>query len=338
MGAPFERTMEIANGLLKPMAQIMKETPIPPYEEYNELFSALITNNIQPMDDVAAAMADENRKVAMFEFGMVPQLFYAFDCAPLCLEFYPSFFTRPNMNIVYEFLEAAEEAGVPSDACSTDRFIIGAALSGELPTNSFFVTSSSPCDGTRIAYPILHKILECPMLFLDAPFRYDKEAARYYAGQLRDDLIPFLEKNTGKKFDIDRLREVVIESNRAYETLLDLHDTFRVKPAPHPGQLRMIPFSSFIIGAGTPELTQTLNCLKDDAVKREGRRARSRRSIGYCGCMFHRRTTPNSSTGWKKKWERRSSRTRCPVQRFLNPSTRRRSTRCWRASRGTGST
>jgi len=30
MGEPFERTMEIVNGILKPMGQSLKENPIPP--------------------------------------------------------------------------------------------------------------------------------------------------------------------------------------------------------------------------------------------------------------------------------------------------------------------
>lgn len=273
MGASFRRTMDIVNGLLKPMAQLWKDNPLPPYEDYAHLYSAIITNNVDHYEDVAAAMEDASRKVALFEFGLVPQLFYAFGCAPLCLEFYPSFFTRVNMDIVYDFIEAAEEAGVPSDVCSTDRFILGAALRDELPTNSFFVTSSSPCDGTRIAYPILHRILDCPMLFLDAPFRYDREAIRYYAAQLKEQLIPFLEKATGRKFDIDSFRASVEESNRAYELLVDIHDSFTVKPAPHPGILRLMPYGSFIMGAGHPRLTEALKILSDDATKRvkEGR-------------------------------------------------------------------
>jgi len=275
MGEPFRKTIEIVEGLMRPMAQFWMDNPLPPYEEYAHLYAATISNNADQYEDIAAAMNDENRKVALFEFGLVPQLFYSFGCAPLCLEFYPSFFTRVNMNIVYEFIEAAEEAGIPSDVCSTDRFILGAALKGELPKNSFFVTSSSPCDGTRIAYPILHKLLDCPMLFLDAPFRYDRESIRYYARQLKEQLIPFLEKVTGRKFDIDRLREAVVESNKAYEYLLDIHDTFTVRPAPHPGLLRLLPYGCFIFGAGHPRLTKTLKLLRDDAVQRvkDGRTA-----------------------------------------------------------------
>jgi benzoyl-CoA reductase/2-hydroxyglutaryl-CoA dehydratase subunit BcrC/BadD/HgdB len=218
-------------------------------------------------------MKDESRKVAMYEFGLVPQLFYAFDCAALCLEFFPGFHAGADIRTVYEFLEAAEEAGVPSDTCSTDRFIIGATVKGELPTNAFFVTSSSPCDGTRIAYPILQKALDCPMLFLDAPFRDDREAIRYYAGQLKDQLIPFVEQQTGRNFDIDRFREVVEESNRAYDLLVETRDAYRVKPAPHHGMLRAAPYMMFMHGAGCPETTETLRLFCEDATRRveEGR-------------------------------------------------------------------
>jgi benzoyl-CoA reductase/2-hydroxyglutaryl-CoA dehydratase subunit BcrC/BadD/HgdB len=209
----------------------------------------------------------------LFEFGLVPQPFLAFGCAPLCLETYPFFFTRTNMETVYEFIEAGESAGVSSETCSTDRFIIGAAVKGELPGNSFFVTSSSPCDSTRISYPILQKMFECPMLYLDAPFRYDREAVRYYASQLKEQLIPFLETVTGRKLDIDRFREVITESNKAYEHLVDVHDTYKVLPAPHNGFLRLVPFFIYISGAGNPGTTQTLKLLSEDAARRvkEGR-------------------------------------------------------------------
>jgi len=268
MAEPFQRTVAIANGMLEPMARLLRENPTPPYGDYVHLVAAAIEHDVAHYRDIAAAMADEKRKVAMFEFGLVPQLFYSFDCAALCLEFFPGFYSGTDLSTVYEFLEAAEEAGVPSDTCSTDRFIIGATLSGELPTNSFFVTSSSPCDGTRIAYPILQRILDCPMLFLDAPFRNDREAIRYYADQLKDQLIPFVERHTGRKFDIDRFREVVVESNKAYELLVDIRETYRVKPAPHHGMLRAAPYALFMEGAGRPRTTETLRLFCEDATRR----------------------------------------------------------------------
>lgn len=275
MGAPFERTMAIVNDLMKPMSQFVRQNPLPPYEDYVEIMAGAIDRNVEQYEDIYDAMNDPNRKVVLFEFGLVPQLFYAFDTAPLCLETYPSFVTNANMNMVYDFLEVAEEAGVPSDACSTDRFILGAALSGELPTNSVFVTSSSPCDGTRIAYPIMDKVLECPMLYLDAPYRYDREALRYYGGQMRDKLIPFMEEVTEKKFDIDKFRETVEESNKAYEYMLEINDAYMAKPSPHPASMKFIPYSTFIAGAGSPIFTDTMKMIRDDIAKRikEGKTA-----------------------------------------------------------------
>ena len=268
MGTHFQRTMEITEALLKPMIDAFRDSPPEPYEDYGHLYAAVAAENVERYEDIAAAMADKNRKVALFEFGLVPQPFLSFGCEPLCLETYPLFFTRTSMDTVYEFIEAAESAGVSSETCSTDRFIIGAAVKEELPDNSFFVTSSSPCDGTRIAYPILEKMLPSPMLYLDAPFRYDREAVRYYAGQLKTQLIPFLETVTGRRFDIDRLCGVVTESNKAYEHLLDLHDTYKVLPAPHTGFLRLVPYLIFISGAGNPRTTQTLKFLSEDAARR----------------------------------------------------------------------
>ncbi len=273
MGTNFQRTMEITEGFLKPMIDAFRDEMPAPFEEFGHLYAAAAAENVDRYEDIAGAMTDESRRVALFEFGLVPQPFLAFGCAPLCLETYPFFFTRTNMETVYEFIEAGESAGVSSETCSTDRFIIGAAVKGELPGNSFFVTSSSPCDSTRISYPILQKMFECPMLYLDAPFRYDREAVRYYASQLKEQLIPFLETVTGRKLDIDRFREVITESNKAYEHLVDVHDTYKVLPAPHNGFLRLVPFFIYISGAGNPGTTRTLKLLSEDAARRvkEGR-------------------------------------------------------------------
>jgi hypothetical protein len=34
MGEPFERAMGIVNGIMKPMGQALRESPIPPYQDY----------------------------------------------------------------------------------------------------------------------------------------------------------------------------------------------------------------------------------------------------------------------------------------------------------------
>ena len=80
---PFERTVAIVNGILEPMARILKENPTFPYEDYTHLLVAAIDHDVAHYQDIAAAMEDGNRRVAMYEFGLVPQLFRALEARPV---------------------------------------------------------------------------------------------------------------------------------------------------------------------------------------------------------------------------------------------------------------
>jgi benzoyl-CoA reductase/2-hydroxyglutaryl-CoA dehydratase subunit BcrC/BadD/HgdB len=265
MGKPFEKTMEVVDGILKPGLQMLEESE----SQFAPLNAAMLRARIQHFEDLTAALTDTSKKVALFEFGLTPQMFYAFDCEPLLLESYPGMFSASRKDVLHEFLAMAEEAGAPSDVCSTDRFILGAALAGELPSeNSFFVTGSSPCDGTRVVYPIMEKVLEIPSLYIESPYTYGKDAAHYYGRQIKAELIPFLEEMTGKKFDIDRFREVIEESNKAYELMVDIFETHKLSPCPHPPGLRLLPSGGFTSQAGLPRLTEVLKAVHEDATRR----------------------------------------------------------------------
>ena len=50
------------------------------------------------------------------------------------------------------------------------------------------------------------------MFTLDAAYWDDERSLAYGAGQLRE-MVSFVEEHTGKKLDMDRLREIVEETN-----------------------------------------------------------------------------------------------------------------------------
>ncbi|MCP4752537.1 MAG: 2-hydroxyacyl-CoA dehydratase [Proteobacteria bacterium] len=264
MGEPFEKTMNIVDNMLKPGIELYKVSD----EEFAHLQVSTLDSFVKRYEDVAEAMADENRMVALYEFGLTPQLFYAFDCAPLCLETYPMFYSRADMQGTHEFIDKAEEAGVPSEVCSTDRFLAGATLLGEMPTNSFFATASAPCDGTRLIYPLMQKLMEIPTCYIESPYTFDNEAYRWYGKQIKEQLIPFLEKTTRKKFDLDRFREVVETSNEAYELLVEINDMYAQKPSPHNSILRSVPYMNFVTSAGNPEINESMKVFHDDLADR----------------------------------------------------------------------
>ncbi|MFO7965619.1 MAG: 2-hydroxyacyl-CoA dehydratase family protein [Desulfobacterales bacterium] len=261
----FKRTREMVENRIRPgieMLQTMSDHPD------IRLQLLRLEDAHGRLDDLFAAAEDTNRKVALFEFGLTPQLFYAFDCAPLCLETFPMMFTAGNKEVFYDFIEKAESSGLPSDVCSTDRFIMGAALSGEFPENACFVTCSAPCDGTRLAYPVMQQATDIPTLFLEAPYTYGKEAAHWYGQQIKRELIPFLEEVTGKTFDLEKFRRIVEESNRAYELLVDISDAYTMKPSPLPASLRGFPYMSFIGSAGHPRNTKNTETFHREVYRR----------------------------------------------------------------------
>ena len=299
MQKPFGKTKEIVDGLLKPAVQFLAQSE----DKAKQLRAGTLSNYIAVMDDVADAMDSPTPKIALFEHGITPQLFYAFDCAPLCLEAYPGIFAAASMDTVYDFLSAADEAGMPSEICSTDRFLVGAVLRGEMPDNAFYVTTTAPCDGTRLAYPIMQKATQNPLCYIEAPFSHNREAARYFGQQIKAELIPFLESVTGIKFDIDKFREVIQESNKSLELMFDINDTHKVRPAPHRAALKRAPWQGYIMQAGLPRLTKSLTELRDDAVRRIGAsRPESKYEEKYRVLWFHVPPLYNNELyGWMEK-------------------------------------
>lgn len=265
MGKPFERTMEMINGVAKPGLELLRASDDADWK----LTALMLDGRIKRLEDVCNAAADPDKTVALYEWGLYPQLFYAFDCQPFSLEGFPGWFSANRKQVVHEFLDAAESSGLPSEVCSTDRFIVGAAVCGELPNkNSFFVSCSQPCDGTRIAYPAMKKALCIPTLFLEAPTTYEKEAARWYGRQIRRELIPFLEEVTKKKFDIDHFREIIEESNKAYELLVEIYDTYASTPMPVPAVMRASPKQTFSSSAGRKDCTSSIEAFHGEVIRR----------------------------------------------------------------------
>ena len=132
MERSFKRTRQMVEELAKPALEFLSAIGDDPDIKLQIL---RLKDSIGRLTELFTAADNPNQKVALFEFGLTPQLFYAFDCSPLCLETFPMMFTAAKKEVIHEFIEKAESSGLPSDVCSTDRFIMGAALSGEFPNN-----------------------------------------------------------------------------------------------------------------------------------------------------------------------------------------------------------
>jgi benzoyl-CoA reductase subunit B len=85
-------------------------------------------------------------------------------------------------------------------------------------------------------FEILRQEYRCPVAMLHVPYQGDgavTPAMRdYVVRQLRDSVIPMLEKVSGRKYDEDRLKEMLARSARAEDDLVAVLESAKRRPSP----------------------------------------------------------------------------------------------------------
>jgi len=71
------------------------------------------------------------------------------------------------------------------------------------------------------------------MFVLDSPYDDSKESYEYYASQIKE-AFQYLEEITGKKLNLDTLRETVRRSDRAHELVYQINELKKKEPCPIP--------------------------------------------------------------------------------------------------------
>ena len=270
MPEPMARMREKISDQFRPTLELLKAEMLP----HGRLLAGALEVGIDHYESTFRIMDSRERPLCWYEFCVTPEIFRAMDVHPFLGEVHPPILTLGTPELCWEYVDQAEAAGVPSEVCVLDKVMMGALLNDEMPRADFIVTASAPCDSSRISYQMFEQITKCPVLRLDAPNDDSHEAHAYYAGQLRK-LIAFLEEQTGRRLDPDRLREACEESNRAAEVMLELFELRRAIPCPQSGTVSFNSYMAFLCALGSPSLTRYLEYLRDDAALavREGRGA-----------------------------------------------------------------
>lgn len=187
-----------------------------------------------------------------------PELFTAMDLPWFMIMETP--FLAASAPYLLDDLQGAEELGLVADMCSAIRLPMYYIESGLMPVPSAVIGLLSPCDGTTMLQQILQHNKawsNIPLYSADPPYSSDARAVRYYAEELRK-MVPFLERHTGHKLDMDRLRDVCEESNRTYALWQQYNELRRAVPCPHGweiGGAQAFAISQCFI-AGDPRCTE----------------------------------------------------------------------------------
>jgi benzoyl-CoA reductase subunit B len=205
------------------------------YEKNQSPESQLSTTLIGAMLETAQkiiAAAQARRPFIATSYGNAPELLVALDLPwyPLLLVTY----LPTRQPFVLEEIDEAVRFGLGTDTCTLIRLGISNVKAGRVPLPTAFVGLLSPCDGASALHQaVAHDKYwrNVPTFCTDPPYWDNEHSINFHAKELRL-MVSFLEEHTGHKLDIDRLREVVRESNKQYKLWSKYNELRRTVPCP----------------------------------------------------------------------------------------------------------
>jgi len=215
---------------------------------------------------------DRGNPLVWYNLGFNSELVYALDdVCPLPIEALGVLHNLVgDLDVSLDFIDRAESAGVPSDCCSADKLAAGAMLQELYPPPACTVGINTPCDSQVMATQVMAELSGAPFFLIDVPYYHNDETIRHVAAQLRE-LIPFLERHTGRRLDFDRLREVCDLSNRMTEAIWEWLDWRKHVPLTQSSKLVAFTLVMQILFTGSPEGVDVARGLLREARERSER-------------------------------------------------------------------
>jgi len=181
------------------------------------------------------------KSVYTFVPGNLTELLRCFDLLPVL----------PEINALQsamrgksrEYISVAEKLGHSEDVCTYVKCDVGMMKSGNvgptgepLPDPNLLLLSYTGCFTFMKWFEILKQEYDCPVSMLHVPYQGDgvitETMRNYVVDQLRENVIPELERISGKPYDEDRLKELLARSAAAEDELVWVLESAKHRPSP----------------------------------------------------------------------------------------------------------
>jgi benzoyl-CoA reductase subunit B len=175
----------------------------------------------------------------------------------------------------------AERDGQSEDVCNYVKADLGMMLGGDigptgeaLPKPDILLLSYTGCFTFMKWFELIRHKYGCESVMLHIPYQGEGHIVpsmrEYVVKQLKDTVIPTLERISGVKFDIDRLREYMKESAKAEGDLVAVLQSAKNRPSPIDGYFGAVYYIGPIFTAfrGTPEATEFYRVLRQEIDQR----------------------------------------------------------------------
>ena len=225
--------------------------------------------------------APETGEPVVYTFvpGNLTELIRSFGCLPVL----------PEINALQSgmrgksraYIREAERAGHSEDVCTYVKCDVGMLKSGNigptgtrLPKPDLLLLSYTGCYTFMKWFELLREEYDCPTVFLQVPYQGDGELEpqhrEYIVRQLKEKLVPALEKISGRKYDEDALAERLAMSAQAEDDLVAVLESAKHTPSPIDSYFGGVYYVGPIFSAfrGTPEGVAYYKALRSEVEAR----------------------------------------------------------------------
>ncbi|UCC17495.1 MAG: 2-hydroxyacyl-CoA dehydratase, partial [Dehalococcoidales bacterium] len=204
----------------------------------------------------------EGKKIAAHTVFFPAEILYAMDIVPMHMEM-TTWLIALFLKEQAELLEKGAEQGLVPEICSPHRGVAGIFATNSIPRPDVILWSNLICDNTAKSGELLMELSGSPGFFFDNPFRTSPGEIDYLVGEL-EDMVGFLEQQTGNKMDWNKLSEMVERTRHEIELYREIGDLRKTVPSPMNilGYLELL--SADYMYPGQPEATQYLTLLRDE--------------------------------------------------------------------------
>jgi benzoyl-CoA reductase subunit B len=184
-----------------------------------------------------------------------------------------------------DYIMEAEKAGHSEDVCTYVKADLGMMAKGNLAPNGkplpkpdVLLLSYTGCFTFMKWFELVRDEYKCPTVMLQVPYQGDGKTTKnmrdYIVRQLKQEVIPTLEKVSGVKFDIDRLRGYLRESAKAEDDLVWVLESAKTTPSPIDAYFGGVYYIGPIFTAfrGTPDATEYYRLLRGEVEERIARK------------------------------------------------------------------
>jgi len=180
-----------------------------------------------------------------------------------------------------EYIATAEKLGHSEDVCTYVKCDLGMMKSGNvgptgepMPDPSVLLLSYTGCFTFLKWFEILKQEYDCPVTLLHVPYQGDgviTDSMRdYVVEQLKNTVIPALEKVSGKRYDEDRLKELLARSAKAEDDMVWVLESAKNRPSPIDAYFGGVYYLGPIFTAfrGTEDAIDYYRCLRAEIEQR----------------------------------------------------------------------